>query len=420
MAPPHPSPIETPRSPAIQPFLLAGWIFAACFIGIASRPLGFAAIIWPANALFLGLLARRPDLAQRPLTWLLAFAAYILADLIIDSTIIITLGMNVANIIGVAAGWLYLKHYHSKIEGLRHPQAVLHIAVASLLSACASAVVGAPAVHLLFDTSLWHATVRWVAGELFNLLLIVPLVIAAPRGWVGRWQLSEIFPPATRQLLPVFVLILSEAISYFFTGAGTLGFSIPALIWCAMIYGVFPITLLSLIISLAKFIFITNVPFTQDQWLEASSFFIGVALISLAPLAVAVAYRLSSYTLQKLQFAANHDFLTNTLSRRALMEMGTRQLQRLRQAGESAVILLIDLDHFKSINDRYGHAQGDAVLQQFSALVQKNLRPDDLFGRIGGEEFVLLLPRISAEQATQIAERLRTQFVQHSFTLAPW
>lgn len=345
MALPHPSPIETPRSPAIQPFLLAGWILAACFIGIASRPLGFAAIIWPANALFLGLLVRRPDLAQRPLTWLLAFAAYLLADLIIGSTLTITLGMNVANIIGVAAGWLYLSHNYAKIEKLRHPHAVLHIAVASLLSACTSAVVGAPAVHLLFDTSLWHATVRWIAGELFNLLLIVPLVVAAPRGWVGRWRLSEIFPPATRQFLPVFTLIVSEAISYFFIGAGTLGFSIPALIWCAMIYGVFPITVLSLLISLTKFIFITDVPFTQDQWLEASSFFIGVALISLAPLAVAISYQLSSYTLQKLKFAANHNFLTNSLSRRALVEIGSRQLQRLRQAGESAVVLLIDLDH---------------------------------------------------------------------------
>ena len=69
--------------------------------------------------------------------------------------------------------------------------------------------------------------------------------------------------------------------------------------------------------------------------------------------------------------------------------------------------MMLDLDHFKHINDRHGHAVGDAVLKEFCALVSTHLRARDLFGRLGGEEFAVLLPATDLIEATALAERIR-------------
>jgi diguanylate cyclase (GGDEF)-like protein len=69
--------------------------------------------------------------------------------------------------------------------------------------------------------------------------------------------------------------------------------------------------------------------------------------------------------------------------------------------------MMLDIDHFKRINDRHGHAAGDNVLCEFSRTIREAIRPEDLFGRLGGEEFGLVLPDCSLEETTEIAERLR-------------
>ncbi|EQD77371.1 response regulator PleD, partial [mine drainage metagenome] len=82
-------------------------------------------------------------------------------------------------------------------------------------------------------------------------------------------------------------------------------------------------------------------------------------------------------------------------------------LQRLRRGGPPLSVLLLDLDHFKRVNDTWGHGAGDAALCQFVALIQTQLREIDLLGRLGGEEFVLVLEQSDHESAQAVAERIR-------------
>ena len=104
---------------------------------------------------------------------------------------------------------------------------------------------------------------------------------------------------------------------------------------------------------------------------------------------------------------ALHDALTGVHNRRWLDDHLSRLLQRHRYAGQPFSVAIMDLDHFKRINDRYGHAAGDHVLVSVAELAQVNLRPTDRIARVGGEEFVLLFPHTVLAGAVRAAERLR-------------
>jgi diguanylate cyclase (GGDEF)-like protein len=110
---------------------------------------------------------------------------------------------------------------------------------------------------------------------------------------------------------------------------------------------------------------------------------------------------------EKVEKLARTDPLTGLANRRTLREALQREIARAGRLGERLSLVIADLDHFKSINDQYGHTTGDHVLVGAAAVFQSNLRPYDLAVRYGGEEFVLLLPATSTEGAMVVAERMR-------------
>ncbi|HEY4739737.1 MAG TPA: diguanylate cyclase [Candidatus Acidoferrales bacterium] len=112
-------------------------------------------------------------------------------------------------------------------------------------------------------------------------------------------------------------------------------------------------------------------------------------------------------TQQALQFQATHDVLTGLLNRRAILRDVTRELSRARRENTLVGLILVDIDHFKAVNDRYGHLTGDAILHGVALRMSGLLRGYDSIGRYGGEEFLVLAPSSDAEGAMQFAERLR-------------
>ena len=109
----------------------------------------------------------------------------------------------------------------------------------------------------------------------------------------------------------------------------------------------------------------------------------------------------------KLERLAATDPLTGLPNRRFLYQTGNQELERVRRFKVPASLLMIDLDHFKSVNDTYGHAAGDEALRRLSELCKAELRKYDVFARFGGEEFVLILPGTDEHDAMTVAERLR-------------
>lgn len=109
----------------------------------------------------------------------------------------------------------------------------------------------------------------------------------------------------------------------------------------------------------------------------------------------------------RLHALATTDPLTSAMNRRAFYSASQPLLAALKRDSGQLAVCLLDLDHFKDLNDRYGHDVGDRVLQGFAGLVRQKLRDGDLFARYGGEEFVILLQHSSPEQARQAMERLQ-------------
>ncbi|PWF48855.1 GGDEF domain-containing protein [Massilia glaciei] len=108
----------------------------------------------------------------------------------------------------------------------------------------------------------------------------------------------------------------------------------------------------------------------------------------------------------QLRQMAMTDPLTGIFNRRYLLDMGTKLFSLANRYNWDLSVLLIDIDHFKAINDTHGHAAGDAALIQLAGLVRKRLRDSDVFGRIGGEEFVVIAPSTNAAAAAQLSQRL--------------
>lgn len=115
-------------------------------------------------------------------------------------------------------------------------------------------------------------------------------------------------------------------------------------------------------------------------------------------------------TQARMLHLAHRDPLTGLANRSLLEERVRHDLARAHRGRESLALMFIDLDRFKSINDRFGHRTGDTVLALFTRSAVHSLRPLDLLGRIGGEEFVALLPGVSTESALAVAERVRSNF----------
>ena len=109
------------------------------------------------------------------------------------------------------------------------------------------------------------------------------------------------------------------------------------------------------------------------------------------------------------------DHLTGASNRAHLFETAERHLLRALRSGEPLSLTLLDVDHFKRVNDEHGHAAGDVVLREVSRRCEGQLRPEDLFARLGGEEFVVLMPDTSLAAACATAERLRASLASEAF-----
>src|SRR2546430_10925073 len=120
---------------------------------------------------------------------------------------------------------------------------------------------------------------------------------------------------------------------------------------------------------------------------------------------------------ERMLALATTDPVTELPNHRALLARLDQELERARQYDRDCSLLFLDLDHFKALNDGYGHTAGDAVLCEFASLIRAQLPRIDTVGRWGGEEFVAILPELQADEALALAEEVRAAVAAHTFNV---
>lgn len=137
------------------------------------------------------------------------------------------------------------------------------------------------------------------------------------------------------------------------------------------------------------------------------TYYLGAYIVVVLLLCIGAVLMATDRVRTELEHIASHDTLTGTLNRRAILEFCADEHERSLRYGQAFSLMMLDLDHFKAVNDTYGHQHGDRVLVHFAECTRAALRRADRFGRYGGEEFLVLLPNTTIETARPLAERIR-------------
>lgn len=406
--------------------LLAVLVFLACLLGIITRPLSYFAFFWPTNALLLGLFIRFPNL-KNAAGLLGVFTGYMVADLVTGNSILISLALTFSNLIAVLSGLFLFDYARSKLSINHQNVSLLYPHIIGVTCGCFFGALTAITVipHLPHSFMLvenrWIDFFTWWSGEVLNAVIILPLILAAP-----SWQkikhathLQNLKQIRVYDTLPFLALLLSIVCTHIFYGPGALLYPLAALIWAASTYRLFNLSVINSLVALTLYHSVTGMfldEVNSSYLTTIISIRVGLIILALATLLLCVINQNRRQLYQEVLYLANHDSLTETLNRRSFVEFSEIALKDRKNRAIS--LIMLDIDHFKQMNDQYGHYVGDRALQHLVALVKSNLRETDLFSRVGGEEFIILLKNNSLSKTEKIAERIRRSIAETPLKLA--
>jgi diguanylate cyclase (GGDEF)-like protein len=274
-------------------------------------------------------------------------------------------------------------------------------------------------------------TVSWpIAGAFFavSLLTTGAYTLAVWRGWNLRWPDSMLLYAqlATNYAIQLVFIVVAPALWMVFLAStlvtvnyATMNLSARQFLWGWIGFGI--TTALALWWGASRFS--TPAPTPANIAILWLFFFLAVRRLAVignqfSRLREQLSERNDALqaSLERIEQLASHDELTGAFNRREFLKLLNEERERSRRTLHPYSVALFDLDHFKAVNDRFGHAAGDQVLRVFCELAQKAKRTTDRFARYGGEEFVLLMPATTAPESAAVAvERIRAALSAHDW-----
>ncbi|WP_143242767.1 sensor domain-containing diguanylate cyclase [Agrobacterium tumefaciens] len=393
----------------------------ASIFAILIKPVDSLAAFWPANAILLGMMVRF-NRSATVYGWVAAFLGFSAAEFMTGHPVNVSLWFTTANMTGAITGWLLFTLLNSNDRRIKRPLSFLYVVLICLASAFVSACTGGGVLDIFLGFGIPASLNRWFVAEFANKIAIVPVFLSYPGFKAVRtcWRQSRTQEGfSSEKIAPILSLLGLLILGHLVDGPGIIGFLVPALLWCAMTYSVFTTAVITMVSCCCLLLSVEGFGLLYPELAEIHAFQpsirFGIALMSVGPLLVAAKTASRSRTIHELIRIAYYDQLTGLLSRSTFKERGEKLLRESIRKQEPLTVVMLDIDHFKRINDQNGHAAGDMVLKHFALTVRSGLRDADVLGRLGGEEFAMVLPQTSARDAEVIAARIRSAVQEGEF-----
>lgn len=437
---------DTRRIPygALALLVLLYFVGGKLSIWLTVMPEGMA-ILWIPNAVVLAALL----ILRGRYYFLVAFSAIVaeIAVCIPQFSIAEALLFGVTNVAEATLAFLLLRRFAFDPKFGKLSDAVKFVFCGPLVSALAASLGGA-AVYSAFrggETGYFEFVRVWWFGDGLGLLIFTPLFLALWPSAAHAWRARVTFRPADAvaaifAVIALALLLVAGEGDVFGVHVGpilllpfiiyvaarfdirwtTVSVALAAMLVAALLragYELFgPLPPRDAVIKAQEFVFIMSVMalglFTLLSQLRASERELGAANRRLSTmnrdLEEMVLERTSKLNVLNTQLAhlALTDSLTGVFNRRAFFDRAQREMEIARRHDRPLALMIMDIDHFKEINDRFGHHAGDAILQRVAEILGRGIRAADTFARYGGEEFVLLTPETSLKGAMDAANRM--------------
>ena len=277
-----------------------------------------------------------------------------------------------------------------------------------------------PIVTLAVTSKAW---LSWWLGGVIGHLLIAPLLMA----WLRPAQSNVTPSKKTFNALEIIggavaisAIVVITLSNIPFAQLLVLAITYPLLVWSGLRHGLRSTTLINVLIALFLIVLgVSGHGFISHFPLESQFYYIGFFIITttLFSLILFSMFEERRFLIQQLTELASTDFLTKLGNRSYFIERGEQAIAQARRHQQPLSLAILDIDRFKKINDTYGHLAGDEVIKSMAQQCKSTLRTEDTSSRIGGEEFALLLPNTTKEDAYQTIERLRLKVQDLAVTI---
>lgn len=428
------SAVEEPRTvPAPQEMnlfalvlLLTAGYLATALGGLAvSRQAGNIATLWPPNGMLVAAL-----LLSTPRRWrdvlIAGVFGSLLANLFNGSTMLTASSITIANIVEAVIAATIIRHQTGRRVLFHHSSDVVVLITAAIVAALAAGAVSATSAKLLMDAPFTTIFIKWVLGDVLGLLVVMPIAVIA-HDLVKHGPDLMMRRRSQGEAAAVLGVVLAVSVAVYSPNVPPVQFLVmPAVLFASFRLGPLGAALSTVIVavvgSLGTVVAAKAGALSADEvTLRVFNFQLNLAVLFLTalPIGSAMAQRhqlerdLTEEKERADRFAAdmaslaNVDDLTGLATRRFFLDQLDLMAATARRVKQPMTLAMIDIDHFKPINDKFGHAVGDAVLMAIGAACRTAVRSDDVIGRLGGEEFAMLMPLTDQETAFRIVDRLR-------------
>ena len=409
-------------NPGLAFLLAAGYFATAKLALLAAIPPGYATAVWPPSGIALAALLL---LGNRVLPGIWLGAA--LVNISVQSSPLAAALMGTGNMLEALLAAVLIRRRLGTRREFEHGEDVLvfvTVAAASAMVAATVAAVALAVAHSLSWSQLGWNWWTWWLGDVMGIVLVTPLILAWRAHEQTSWTLGKAMEGTAlaAALTLITLAIFSDRATPFLPPLALTFLVLPFVVWAAIRFRQREVTTVTAAVcGIAVWFTIEGRgPFAQEplnnSLLLLLAFMSTVAVTGLALNATegerSRVMAALAKALEQFREQAITDPLTGLFNRRFLQDYLPRELDRAARRRAPVAVLMIDLDHFKRVNDSAGHAAGDAVLAQVGSLIRQHVRSSDIACRYGGEEFILVLPEATLASARRRAEQLRSSIAE--------